>query len=62
MSLIYSKSDILLSKADMIKFLFMPDSERTVIKSRAIVEIEGGHDIQAENYDGLIKHLADFLA
>lgn len=36
-SLIYSKSNSLMSKTDMMKFLYMPDADRTVLKSRTLV-------------------------
>jgi pimeloyl-ACP methyl ester carboxylesterase len=48
--LIYSRDDILLRKTDMLWYTFRPDADRTVLKSRGLVEIEGGHDVQTENY------------
>ena len=59
--LIYSRDNVLLSKQDMLRYTVRPDSDKTVIKSRQLIEVEGGHDIQVENYDSLVKILSDFL-
>lgn len=37
MNLIYSKTNVLLSKSDMLKFSFMADADRTVMKSRLLL-------------------------
>jgi hypothetical protein len=49
--MIYSKNDILMTKQDLQSFLYKPDAERTVLKNRTLIEIDGGHDIAAENYN-----------
>ena len=55
--LIYSRDNTLVSKADMLRYTFIPDSDKKILKTRHLVEVEGGHDIQAENYDSLLKDL-----
>lgn len=60
--LIYSKENVLLSKAEMMRFQYQSDVDRTLLKERSLVEIDGGHDSQADNYDGLLKHLGTFLS
>jgi len=41
----------------MLRYTFIPDSDKKILKTRHLVEVEGGHDIQAENYDSLLKDL-----
>ena len=46
-SLLYSKGNILLQKSDMQVYMVKQDADRTVLKNRTLVEVEGGHDIFA---------------
>ena len=34
----------------MQAFLVKQDSEKAILKNRNLIEIEGGHDVFAENY------------
>lgn len=59
-SVVYGKSNSVVPKESAMEFLRYRGSKQE-IGNRVIVEIYGGHDIMADNYDDMFRIMALFL-
>ena len=45
----------------MQAYMIKQDVQKTILKNRALVEVEGGHDILVQSYESIAKIFLDFL-